>query len=127
MFFHRPLRAIDRRAPCPFAMLGLVASYLMAAAGCGREAQGDNRTYWKHSNGYFAKTADGWTEQAPDGVHTFRETGRTANYVELNDPQRGITVLLHDNHVETKVPGAPGNPRLYEGGWTKVPTGSAAN
>src|SRR6266404_8281368 len=63
----------------------------------------DERTMWKSDKGTFEKTADGkWVEKAGDKTHTYEEKVNKADYIELYDKTRKLTVRLSKDHSVIK-------------------------
>jgi hypothetical protein len=59
---------------------------------------GDNRTVWAYAalgGGHWQYQGNGrWAQICGDGPFYYRETGRTPEYVEMHDDNRGLTVRL---------------------------------
>ena len=114
----------------------LLLFFILGLLGCGAKekapaevvkdtgtAAPDTRVYWKHENGHFEKIDDGtWKEVAADGGHTFNETNRTAEMIELTDRQRNIVISLFNSDCTAKV-GSNKPTRLYDGLWLEKPAG----
>jgi Peptidase of plants and bacteria len=76
---------------------------------------------WRHAKGWFEHRPDGSWAEFEDGkqIWTFRETARTADYIELLDPGRNIRLRLTAREVRLGSEGAW--PALYHGTWDSAP------
>ena len=63
----------------------------------------DDRTMWKSDKSTFEKTADGkWVEKTGDKMHEYEEKTSKADYIELYDKSRKVTVRLSKDHSVIK-------------------------
>jgi hypothetical protein len=65
--------------------------------------------YEASGGGYFEYTGNGnWTESTVTQRFYFKEVERTAEYVQLHDASRKISIRLHDQYLRMHYPGSGG-------------------
>jgi hypothetical protein len=82
----------------------------------------EERVYWQHGGGYFAKAGGSqWIEKS-SGWLFFKAARRTAEYVQLFDESRQCSVRLYADRCEVR---GPWNrfqfQKFYDGGWKSKP------
>lgn len=80
-----------------------------------------DRTKWVHDRGQFEMVRPGaWDETAPGGArHQFKETARTAQYVDLELVQGNTRVRLYDDRCDVSFRPFTETRTFYRGKWEK--------
>jgi hypothetical protein len=77
------------------------------------------RFVWEHDGGSFKDQGGyNWVEQSKVGSFKFKETTRCADYVELQDGERGTTVRLFADATYVKGGSFKDFTKYYKGHWS---------
>jgi hypothetical protein len=79
----------------------------------------ENLRVWQHRTGRFFRTGENdWTEQMPDGKQiTFKEIGRTRDYVELESPEGSPRIKIHAERCDVSFHPFTETKTFYRGQW----------